>query len=82
MGGGPARTAPRGGRRGALEGSGTGRGARPVGVRDSHPACAPGQGMKGWGFGQGGPRLGRCHGPAHAHSANFDLKRISKLNTI
>jgi hypothetical protein len=40
---------------GALEGSGTGRGARPVGVRGSHPACAPGQGMKGWGFGQGGP---------------------------
>jgi hypothetical protein len=34
------------------------------------------------GAGQGGPRLGCCHGLAQAHSADFDLKRISKLNTI
>jgi hypothetical protein len=34
------------------------------------------------GAGQGRPRLGCCHGLAQAHSADFDLKRISKPNTI
>jgi hypothetical protein len=36
----------------------------------------------GGGSGQGGSRLGYCHGPTQAHSADFDLKRIFKLNTI
>jgi hypothetical protein len=30
-----------------------------------------GKGRRG-GSGQGGSRLGRCHGPAQAHSADFD----------
>jgi hypothetical protein len=64
---------------GGLAGYGADRGARPTGVGGNHPVHVR-QGMKGGPVRR--PRLGRCHGPAHMHSANFDLKRISKLSMI
>jgi hypothetical protein len=60
--------------------SATDMGVQPMGTGGGRPARAR-QGTKG-GSGQGGSWLGCCHGSAQAHSADFDLRRFSKLNTI
>jgi hypothetical protein len=61
---------------GGLAGCGTGRGAWPAWVGGGHPCTATRAraGDEG-GSNRGGPRLGRCHGPAQAHSADFDLNK-------
>jgi hypothetical protein len=53
-----------------------GVGARLAGAAGGCPVRMR-QGMRGEGGPVGRPWLGRCHEPAHAHSAAFDLKRIS-----
>jgi hypothetical protein len=58
------------------------QGVRPAGAGDGLPIVAAQEQRRRGGSGWGGPWLGHWHGPAQTHSADFDLKRISKLNTI
>jgi hypothetical protein len=60
-GGGPARATPRKGMRGGW------RGLAPVGVCDRQATVI--QRAR-----EGGPQLGRCHGPTQAHIVDFNLK--------
>jgi hypothetical protein len=78
---------------GAREGRGDG-GKGEWGGGSSHPVgratdgggrwsarCgSSGAGAKG-GSDRGGPRLGHCHGPAPAHSADFDLNKDFKIES-
>jgi hypothetical protein len=70
--------APRGEKDGG-GGSGrpAGRAASGGGWRSARhgSAGAGAKGVCGEGGSRGGPRLGRCHGPAQAHSADFDLNK-------
>jgi hypothetical protein len=50
------------------------------GGRRSARCGSSGAGAKG-GSGRGGPRLGHCHGPAPAHSADFDLNKDFKIES-
>jgi hypothetical protein len=80
--GSPGSVAPRGGgRRGRLGGVWRRQGHATDGGRQrSSSRCEVGD--EGGGGPVRRPRLGHYHGPTHAHSAAFDLKRIFKLNMI